>query len=180
MRRYAEMFELDAIDTEELISYLEYWDVLRMCCGMQMSRGWRQELERGTEIQFSAHQVCKKHIDIGVKERDFIKLPLTIQIAKIKLLSVIARPSLQDGVLDGNYCERYRDFVKSGRSAFNRGIDGVYWGIKKYDSYFFLLFFVVHMSFRHIKHIKSFPKRFSPQRKGSTRRERERERERKI
>jgi len=122
VRRYAEMFELDAIDTEELISYLEYWDVLRMCCGVQMSRRWRQELERGTEMQFSAHQVCKKHIDIGVKERDFIKLPLTIQIAKIKILSVIARPSLVDGVLDGNYCERYRAFVKSGRSAFNRGI----------------------------------------------------------
>ena len=41
---YTDMFGLSDSQVKELIEYLGAWDVLRQCCGLQMSKGWRNEL----------------------------------------------------------------------------------------------------------------------------------------
>ena len=41
---YKSLFGLSDEKVEEVVAYLRYWDVLRMCCGAQMNDGYREEL----------------------------------------------------------------------------------------------------------------------------------------
>jgi len=116
---YANIFELSSDDTEELIQFLLRWDILRVCCGMQMSAKWRRVLERGRELQNGSNELCRGNIDIGAQELSFLSLTLTSQIKARQGLKEIPKPSNVDDELDGTYCERYRSFVKTKRSGHN-------------------------------------------------------------
>jgi len=118
--KYSKLFELSISDTEELIQYLMHWDVLRVCCGVQMSARWRRNLESGTESRASANiKLCNKYADIGLIENTFIGLNLTAQIIEKEAVAIMARPSNKDEKLDGSYCKNYRDFVKKKHSGMN-------------------------------------------------------------
>ena len=117
--KYKKLFELSISDTEELIQYLMLWDIWHVCCGMQMSAHWRQNLESGTESHASALQLCKEYADIGFIESTFIALIWTAQILEKKAVAEMARPSTVDENLDGSYCKSYREFVKTKRSGMN-------------------------------------------------------------
>lgn len=42
--RYADLFELSERQLYALLHYIRYWDILRQCCGTQMSEVWRTAL----------------------------------------------------------------------------------------------------------------------------------------
>ena len=44
---YQSFFGLSDAQLEEVVTYLRYWDILRMCCGAQMDDGYRAELGGG-------------------------------------------------------------------------------------------------------------------------------------
>eukprot|EP00959_Pyramimonas_sp_CCMP1952_P077808 1626534-Pyramimonas_sp.AAC.1 len=48
---YKRMFGLDNVKMDRILEYIQYWDILRLCCGGQMSVAWRQELIRRADEQ---------------------------------------------------------------------------------------------------------------------------------
>ena len=122
--KYAKVFQLSQDDFQELYGYLLKWDILRVCCGMQMSKHWRKQLERGTESERGSHEVCTKNIDIGAIERSYLQLNLTSSLKRNLVVADAVKPSNVDGDLDGTYCERYRSFVKTNPTGFNVGMNG--------------------------------------------------------
>lgn len=117
--KYANEFQLGPDDFQELYQYLLKWDILRVCCGMQMSKHWRKRLQMGTELEKGSTKVCRENIDIGAVERSFLQLNLTSLLKSNLVVTDVLRPSNVDGDLDGTYCERYRSFVKTYPSDFN-------------------------------------------------------------
>ena len=51
---YQPFFGLSDPQIEEVVTYLRYWDILRMCCGAQMDDGYRAELGGGAPADPSA------------------------------------------------------------------------------------------------------------------------------
>ncbi|CAL6334109.1 unnamed protein product [Bathycoccus prasinos] len=115
--KYANEFQLGPDDFQELYEYLLEWDILRVCCGMQMSKHWRKQLQMGTELKRGSTKVCRKNIDIGAVERSYLQLNLTSLLKSNLVVTDVLKPSNVDRDLDGTYCERYRSFVKTNPSA---------------------------------------------------------------
>jgi len=42
--QYAQLFNVSDTISGEMLAYLRYWDILRVCCGTQMSKDWRAVL----------------------------------------------------------------------------------------------------------------------------------------
>ena len=51
---YRSFFGLSDLQLEEVVTYLRYWDILRMCCGAQMDDGYRAELGGGAGADVGA------------------------------------------------------------------------------------------------------------------------------
>ena len=51
---YRSFFGLSEPQIEEVVTYLRYWDILRMCCGAQMDDGYRAELGGGAPADVGA------------------------------------------------------------------------------------------------------------------------------
>lgn len=122
LARYTETFGLGEDDAADLNDYILHWDVLRMCCGKQMSKHWRHELlpadKRNPSI--AKHPSCGTY-DIESVERGFLETRLYAEFASHMALRVMNRPSLVDGDLDGTYCLRYNDLVRTQGVKFNEG-----------------------------------------------------------
>jgi len=108
---YQKIFDLPDEQMKKIQEYLEVWDAIRLCCGSQMSEGWRQYLQGKS----SDHHTCFMY-DIGNVEKKILGLEYTKVIQKAGGTS---RPSMFDGKLDGNYCEMYNDGVRRCKWEFN-------------------------------------------------------------
>jgi hypothetical protein len=117
---YAEFFDLPSYYLPLLIEYFALWDKLRVCCGVQMSKNWRYELNPSTyDRKIEPHPYCGS-VDIDSVEKTFTNTTFFKMIEADDLLRQINRPSDQDEDLDGSYCSRYNDLVRTKGLKFNQ------------------------------------------------------------
>jgi hypothetical protein len=64
---YQPIFALNNSQCESLLTYLRYWDVLRQCCGPQMSQDWRATLQHDAAhephwtLEDTAYPACEMY-----------------------------------------------------------------------------------------------------------------------
>ena len=114
LKVYADFFSLSSEDVKLMSEYFSVWDKLRQCCGMQMSKNFRNDLlpsdKKNPEIV--SHTFCGL-IDPDAIERAFMNTKLYKLIDKHKLMRRMNRPATVDGDLDGTYCSRYNQAVRA-------------------------------------------------------------------
>jgi len=110
-----------------VVEAIRYWDILRLCCGMQMSEDWRNRLyprsgyhDHRTEHDLGYHG-CEIY-NISQVEEDFRSTVLYTSVAQYKHLKPMLRPSTVDGDLDGTYCLRYDEHVRATGIGFNKAL----------------------------------------------------------
>ena len=110
---YAEFFSLSSEDIKLMSEYFGVWDKLRQCCGMQMSKNFRNDLlpsnKRSSELV--SHPFCGL-INPDAIEGAFMNTKLYKLINEHKLMRRMNRPATVDGDLDGTYCSRYNEAVR--------------------------------------------------------------------
>ena len=111
---YARLFGLTATQRNELVEYVRFWDILRVCCGVQMSKHAKKEIIEGQVGQSNQtmhspnYHACSMY-DIDEVERMFMNTKLYAKLMKYGSSNIksMARPSQMDGELTGTYCSRY-------------------------------------------------------------------------
>ena len=127
VREYQAALEMTDEEMHVLVEAIRYWDILRMCCGVQMSADWRNRLYPRQDYHFhrSTHDLaydgCEIY-NISKVENAFRSTILYRDIARFGHLKKMLRPSEIDNDLDGSYCERYNDVVRATGIGFNVGI----------------------------------------------------------
>ena len=124
---YQHLFNVSDIQMKHAVQYLRYWDILRLCCGQQMSRQWRMHLQANEiathkQIEHSSTvQFCLKY-NVSEIEQEMIKTYVYQHFSKIpSLFNIIGRPSNADGVLDGTYCARCsKNIIENKKIKFNQ------------------------------------------------------------
>lgn len=113
---YRDMLGLSPTQMDVLREYMRHWDVLRMCCGVQMSSDWRGALSLDTRDDTHACSIY----DISAVERRFMRTTAYKMFAPHPNLAKILQPSLRDRPLAGTYCETYNRAVTSQHLHFNQ------------------------------------------------------------
>jgi len=117
---YARIFQLNDAEAEMAFQFLKYWDILRICCGTQMSISWRLQLKKDSgEVH-----LCDLY-NISKVEFAFMKTQLYHEMKENKLEQML-KPSTADGELNGEYCEMYNDGVKRCGWRFNSWKKGIH------------------------------------------------------
>ena len=129
--KYQDIFDLTNEQIEGIVEFMRYWEILRKCCGMQMSSDWRQELlppnKKGPRYNVHHDQnspsypACQIY-DIDNVESLLVNTKLAKTMSAYPKLGEIIRPSTVDGPLNGNYCSRYNRAVKEHGIGFNERI----------------------------------------------------------
>ena len=113
---YAPLFQLNQEESFAVFEYFKFWDILRICCGKQMSTSWRQKLNGSID---EMHQ-CDLY-NISNVEISFMNSQLYKEM-QARNMNYMLRPSEVDGGLSGEYCEEYNDGVKRYGLEFNEGL----------------------------------------------------------
>ena len=97
-----------------LREYFVQWEILRQCCGKQMSIKWRNDM---MPIQykidkFGSHPKCAT-IDIDIVERTFMNTQLYTLIDEYPSVRELNKPSMKDDALNGTYCSSYNHLVRT-------------------------------------------------------------------
>jgi hypothetical protein len=127
VREYQTVLEMTDKEMDVLVEYIRFWDILRLCCGKQMSDDWRNRLfpRQNYNIHRSAHDPayagCEIY-NITKVEENLRSTVLYTAIARFDHLKPMLRPSQVDGDLDGTYCERYNEVVRAIGTGFNEDI----------------------------------------------------------
>ena len=121
---YQAIFGLNDSQMELLLMFLEQWDVIRQCCGTQMSKHWRAQLISNTYD--TSKSMCSTY-NITDVEKKLMATPVYKLLANTKtsngFLKLILRPSIHDkGDLTGTYCQTYNDAVKKYHLEFNHNM----------------------------------------------------------
>ena len=97
-----------------LNDYFSKWEILRQCCGKQMSSKWRNDMmpEKYKLRSIKSHPTCAG-IDIDEIERAFMKTDLYSLIENHPSVQVLNKPSLKDDNLNGTYCSSYNYLVRT-------------------------------------------------------------------
>ena len=122
---YQKYFSLSDTQKERALEYIRYWDILRVCCGKQMSADWRRQLAPSARYKThhdknsSAYPACEMY-NIGEVEKLLMNTYVYQHFAHIpSLQDIIGKPSNVDGKLDGTYCERCNKNVALKSLHFN-------------------------------------------------------------
>ena len=115
---YVPIFQLDKNTAKLVLSYFKHWDILRICCGDQMSTSWREKL---MGISNETHQ-CDQY-NISSVEESYMKSKLYKKM-KSRGMKDFLKPALADGDLTGKYCEEYNDGVRRCNWTFNSWLKG--------------------------------------------------------
>ena len=113
------VFDLPNAQMLEIQEHLRKWDVLRICCGKQMSNSWRQELIHPPS-GISPHQCAMYNIsmvEMALRETKVFK------ILEHHGLEQMASPSVADALLTGHYCAQYERLVREKHVDLNVGFD---------------------------------------------------------
>ena len=120
---YAYFFDLPSRYLPMLREYYTLWEKLRVCCGLQMSKYWRYELNHSTWNQkLDPHPFCGS-LDIDIVEKAFMNTSIFKMIEDNDSsggIGKILRPALEDADLDGTYCSRYNEAVRTKGLRFNQ------------------------------------------------------------
>lgn len=97
-----------------LNEYFSLWEVLRQCCGQQMSMRWRNDMmpEKFKDKNLKSHPTCGSY-DIDMIERSFMETELYSLIEKYPSVQPLNKPSLKDENLNGTYCSSYNYLVRT-------------------------------------------------------------------
>jgi hypothetical protein len=126
---YKSLFGLSDQKVEEVVTYLRYWDVLRMCCGAQMNDGYRDELissarPNASETSKSEYPACDMY-KIQEVERQAVQSQV-FKLARqggngtryLRSTSSLEADAGHD--LNGHYCAWFNRQVACQELAFNR------------------------------------------------------------
>ena len=126
---YKSLFGLSDEKVEEVVAYLRYWDVLRMCCGAQMNDGYREELissarPNASETSKSEYPACDMY-KIQEVERQAVQSQV-FRLARLggngtRYLRSTSSMEADAGYdLNGHYCGWFNRQVACQELAFNR------------------------------------------------------------
>eukprot|EP00750_Incisomonas_marina_P028229 INCI6545.1.p1 GENE.INCI6545.1~~INCI6545.1.p1 ORF type:complete len:323 (+),score=58.31 INCI6545.1:183-1151(+) len=124
--KYEAAFGLSAEESGMLYEWLESWDVLRVCCGAQMSQSWREHVVggyvkaagRGFGPPSNASVELCLSKNISEVEESLINSKL-FQALGDRMPTLIGRPSNVDGPLTGSYCETCLENTRLHKLKFN-------------------------------------------------------------
>ena len=106
---YKPLFNLSDIEVTMIIRYFDDWDVLRRCCGIELSRPFGAELLAGNESQ-KTHPCWRlnatQHERALMHTRVFRECPI--------MRSTSYHDYTWAGRLDGHYCERTQELYRHG------------------------------------------------------------------
>eukprot|EP00040_Diaphanoeca_grandis_P027371 m.155695 g.155695 ORF g.155695 m.155695 type:complete len:636 (-) comp30950_c0_seq3:594-2501(-) len=120
---YQSSLGLDDDQVEMLLEFVRYWDILRLCCGRQMSKHWRNALlhappARGYDVHKPSFAGCEMY-NISQVEVFFLNSNVSQLLATYPLLAPMLKPATVDDKLDGTYCEQYNRDVTIKHLEFN-------------------------------------------------------------
>ena len=128
-KEYMEMLSLTDAQAELVYEWLAVWDQLRVCCGKQMSKKWRQHLHFRSEItQVDANTRGKFGDEEGpismCQKLDLVKVENALMNTKLykrmhKHVALLGAVSDADGQLNGNYCQTCEENVRDFKLGFN-------------------------------------------------------------
>lgn len=106
-----------------LHEYFVQWEILRQCCGKQMSKKWRNDMmpiqyklhkkyDDNSSSSSTPHYKCAT-VDIDVVEQSFMNTELYTMIDKHPSVVELNKPSLKDDALNGTYCSSYNHLVRT-------------------------------------------------------------------
>ncbi|KAL7473429.1 hypothetical protein ACHAXS_014105 [Conticribra weissflogii] len=114
VEQYVDGFGLSSEQGKDLADYFSKWEILRQCCGQQMSARWRNDMlpEKFKRKDLSHHPTCPTY-DIDEVEQKFMKTNLFSLIEQYSNMLPMNRPSLNDDDLNGTYCSSYNHLVRT-------------------------------------------------------------------
>jgi len=128
---YQGIFDLTDEQMEQIVEFMRYWEILRKCCGMQMSDDWREQLlplkkkKPGYTAHHNEHDpvypACQMY-DIDAVETLFLHTKLAQAMSVFPNMHTMLRPSTVDGTLNGKYCSRYNAAVEEHGIGMNERI----------------------------------------------------------
>ena len=138
MSDYVSKFDLSAVQATDVADYIRLWDILRVCCGAQMSKVYRAQLHSlGNSTYTRRNATMHKHMHSQKKHKRVKRSPSddcdTTQLDDIERrlmqtnvyqscaagTDLLGKVSLQDGYLDGTYCSRAREATTRFHLVFN-------------------------------------------------------------
>ena len=126
---YKSFFGLSDQKVEEVVSYLRYWDVLRMCCGAQMNDGYRDELisrarpnaEETSKAEYPACHMYKiPEVEHQVVRTQVFKLARAGGRGTRYLRSTSSLEADAGYDLNGGYCGWFNHQVACQKLTFNK------------------------------------------------------------
>ena len=132
--RLADVFGLDGEERRKLWDYVRYWDVLRTCCGPQMSQDWYRQLlapragagpflgPRHHARDSPSAPACE------IYDLDAVEVALMrthVFRAYGRRAAAIRRVSAIDGDLNGTYCTKVNAWMAARNSGAERFKDRV-------------------------------------------------------
>jgi len=114
VEKYVGGFGLSSEQGKDLADYFSKWEILRQCCGQQMSARWRNDMlpEKFKRKGLSHHPTCPRY-DIDEVEKKFMQTNLFSVIEQYPNMHPMNRPSLNDDDLNGTYCSSYNHLVRT-------------------------------------------------------------------
>ena len=102
IRIYAKFFSLPNESVKIMSEYFKIWDQLRQCCGLQMSKNYRNEMlpAEDRDMEMNPHKFCGS-IDLDALEWSFIKTELYQLIDQYETMRRVNCPATVDDDLDG-------------------------------------------------------------------------------
>ena len=136
-KEYQPFFGLSDAQIEEVVTYLRYWDILRMCCGAQMDDGYRTELGGGVGASPAAgpegpgsylmtakpencHSYDIQAIEQHAVQTEVFKLALKGGKGSAYLRSTSSLEADKGYELTGKYCVWFNKEVTCQKLDFNR------------------------------------------------------------
>lgn len=102
---YGKLFGLDDTHTNALVSYMKYWEILRRCCGSQMSADYRDRIQgrpNHRSVDEYGYDMCEGY-DIAGIEKLIMETEVFRQCRRIHRIGAASAVDLQ---FDGTYCAR--------------------------------------------------------------------------
>jgi hypothetical protein len=105
-RRYQFIFDLTSQGMDDVMDYIQHWDKLRICCGMQMSADYRRSLHLSEP--YVACENSAEHEQMLIKTHLFKKNDMLKKVSNV------------DGDLDGSYCSTCDQNIRLKKLNFNQ------------------------------------------------------------
>ena len=127
---YVSLLRLGTGQSKALYEWLELWDTLRVCCGVQMSDSWRHHLSRtargfrsfsgSSSSNDSRARVVRLCSDVNLTDIEAALMHTELYRRMGQRVELLTKPSLQDGALTGRYCQVCEHNVRTFNLSYNK------------------------------------------------------------